>query len=301
MTTAAFLDALDNFIGRRGRPSVIYSDNGTNFVGANNIFDKLNWHTIAKTSSAKRINWIFNPPTAAWWGGWWERLVGMVKVILRKVLRKACLTYDQMYTVLINCERTINSRPLTYVSESPEDLKPLTPAMFLNDVGESECPDIDIFRKTDLNKAIRRRQEVMEHLRERFRREYLSQLVFKGDTKETRAIKVGDIVIIGDDNRKRINWPLAKVERLIEGRDGVVRVAILKTKDGILNRPLQRIYPLEIESNTVHENETNEIVTDKTIPKSVSEERCEPKVSGNADKVLQTRSGRIIKKPGYYA
>lgn len=65
LSTAAFLDALDNFIGRRNRPSVIYSDNGTNFVGANSAFEKLNWDIIAKTSSAKRIQWIFNPPAAA--------------------------------------------------------------------------------------------------------------------------------------------------------------------------------------------------------------------------------------------
>jgi len=48
------------------------------------------------------------------------------------------------------------------------------------------------------------------------------------------------------------NWPLAKIEKLIEGRDGVARVAVLKTKDGILKRPLQRIYPLEICSNDVN-------------------------------------------------
>ena len=196
MSTTAFLDALDNFIGRCGRPSVIYSDNGTNFVGANSAFERLNWNVISQTSSAKQIKWIFNPSSAAWRGGWWERLVGMVKFTLHKVLEKPCLTYNQMYTVLINCECTINSRPLTYTSDSPQDLKPLTPAIFLNGIRESECPDIDILRRVDFNSIIKRKQEVMEHLRERFRKEYLDQLVLTKNAKETRVIKVGDIVII---------------------------------------------------------------------------------------------------------
>lgn len=301
MSTAAFLDALDNFIGRRKRPAVIYSDNGTNFIGANSAFEKLNWDVIAKTSSAKRIQWIFNPPTAAWWGGWWERLVGMVKIILRKVLRKSCLTYEQMYTVLVDCERTINSRPLTYVSDSPDDLKPLTPAMFLNDsIRESECPDIDILRKIDFNNVIKRKQEVMEHLRDRFRKEYLSQLVFKNKAKESRTIKVGDIVMIGDDNRKRINWPLARIEKLIEGRDGVIRVAVLKTKDGILKRPLQRIYPLEICSDDMNGNDMREKVIEQSVSDDINEKNCEPKTNCNTKEIIKTRSGRIVKKPDYY-
>lgn len=299
MSTAAFLDALNNFIGRRGRPSVIYSDNGTNFIGANNMFEKLSWDIIAKSSSAKQINWIFNPPSAAWWGGWWERLVGMVKVILRKVLGKACLTYDQMYTVLVNCENTINSRPLTYVSDSPDDLKPLTPAMFLRDIRESECPDIDIFRKIDLNNAVRRKQEIIEHLRDRFRKEYLSQLVLKSDVKESRIIRVGDVVMIGDDNRKRIDWPLARVEKLIEGRDGIARVAILKTKDGNLKRPLQRIYPLEIERDLLNEKDVPKIVNNETGSNALSKPDCVTN-DCNVKNVVRTRSGRIVKKPKNY-
>ncbi|XP_033222835.1 uncharacterized protein LOC117176691 [Belonocnema kinseyi] len=67
------------------------------------------------------------------------------------VLGKACLTYEEMYTVLCDCELTLNSRPLTYVSEEPSDLKPLTPAMFLHDIIQSEMPDLDIINRLDLN------------------------------------------------------------------------------------------------------------------------------------------------------
>ena len=70
--TSEFLGCLRRFIVRRGKPKIVYSDNGKKFVGANNAFDKLNWDVISKYSSAKQIDWRFNPPSAAWWGVWWE-------------------------------------------------------------------------------------------------------------------------------------------------------------------------------------------------------------------------------------
>lgn len=86
LSTQNCLLSLKSFIARRGRSSIICSDNGTNFVGTHNAFKRIKWETIAKYSSAKEIDWRFNPPTAAWWGGWWERLIGLMKIILRKTL-----------------------------------------------------------------------------------------------------------------------------------------------------------------------------------------------------------------------
>ena len=297
LSTQEFLNSFRRFIGRRGRPAVMYSDNGSNFIGANNLLDVLNWDTISQYSCAQRIEWRFNPPTAAWWGGWWERLVGMLKNILRKVLGKACLTYEEMYTVLCDCENTLNSRPLTYVSDETNDLKPLTPAMFLRDIKESETPDLDIISQIDLNSRYKYKQELMEHLRRRFRKEYLSQLVIKSCAKESRKLKEGDVVLVGDDSRKRIDWPLARVEELIEGRDKKFRVAVLKTSTGKFRRPVQRIYPLEIsdsldDSHVLREKAKEDVVKEKSICAEINK-NCN--VNEN-----RTRSGRLVKKPDLY-
>ena len=246
LSTSEFLDCLRRFIGRRSRPSVIYSDNGSNFAGIDRAFSKLNWEVVAKYSSAQRINWIFNPPSVAWWGGWWEHLVGMLKNLLRKDLKRSCLNYEEMSTILCDCELTLNSRPLAYVSDASSDLKVLTPAMFLHDLKNTETRDLDIVEKINVHSRFSRKQEIMCHLRERFRNEYLSQLISKRNVKKLRDLKVGAVVLIGTDNRKRLDWPLAGVEKLILGRDNIARVAVLKTKDGLLKRPIQRVYPLEI-------------------------------------------------------
>ena len=81
----------------------------------------MNWDKIVKYSIVVRIDWTFNPRTAAWWVGWWERFIGIVKQTLRKNLGRSCLTYKEMSTILCSCEDIINSRPLTYVTEDTKD------------------------------------------------------------------------------------------------------------------------------------------------------------------------------------
>ncbi|GFX79796.1 integrase_H2C2 domain-containing protein [Trichonephila clavipes] len=65
LTTDIFIKALRRFIVRKGRISVLYSDNGTNFVGTNNALRTLDWDKIVVYSTAQKITWKFIPPTAA--------------------------------------------------------------------------------------------------------------------------------------------------------------------------------------------------------------------------------------------
>ncbi|GFT22778.1 integrase catalytic domain-containing protein [Trichonephila clavipes] len=133
-------------------PTTIYSDNGTNFKGAKRLLHALYWDSISARAAEEKVQWKFNPPSAPWWGGWWERLVQMKKAILRKILGRAALDYEELITVLCDCERGINSRPLTYVSENVDDVSPLTPKMFLQEIPESGVPDIDTVDREKLSK-----------------------------------------------------------------------------------------------------------------------------------------------------
>ena len=138
----------------------------------------------------------------------------------------------------------------------------------------------------------------MEHFRNRFHREYLSQLISKRSNKELREIQVGDVVIVGDDNRKRMDWPLARIEKLIAGRDGKIRVIELKTKDGKIVRPIQRIYPMEICNNIDEATILREKVEENTIDKKAIDD-CTPLklIEPCNNREIRTRSGRLIKKP----
>jgi hypothetical protein len=70
LRTKTFLSALRNFIRVHGRPITIYSDNGTNFHGANNLFKTIDWSNVTRVTDVQQIKWKFNIPTAPWWGGW---------------------------------------------------------------------------------------------------------------------------------------------------------------------------------------------------------------------------------------
>ena len=86
----------------RGRPSIIFSDNGNNLDGANNLFKTIDWNDIEIESTIKKIQQKFSPPSATWWGGFWEHFVQMVIKILRRTLGQSSLNYEELMTVL--CE-----------------------------------------------------------------------------------------------------------------------------------------------------------------------------------------------------
>ncbi|GFU88961.1 integrase catalytic domain-containing protein [Trichonephila clavipes] len=223
-----------------------------------------------------KILWKFIPPTAAWWGGWWEKLVRTVKELLKRTLGRSVLKYDELYTVLCDCESIINCRPLTYVSENPEELIPLTPSMFLISNKNSNIEDIEELNSNSLNKRIKYRSKLLKDLRQRFRNEYLSQLIQKHNEKESRDPQIGEVVLVGDDNKKRLFGALAKIIELIPGRDGKIRTVRLKTQHGKFLRPIQRIYPLEIRSNENLQRGLEESIT--TVSETLSPDENNQKI-----------------------
>ncbi|GFX71488.1 DUF5641 domain-containing protein [Trichonephila clavipes] len=127
-----------------------------------------------------------------------------------------------MLTVLADCESVINARPLTYVTESAV-IKPISSSMLIQDIQEYKLQDIDAVDSKSLTKRIKYRQNLIKDLRERFRSEYLSTLTQRVQKRQPRIkVSIGDIVLVGADNKKRIDWPLGRISQLILGRDGEV-------------------------------------------------------------------------------
>ena len=109
----------------------MYSDNGANFKGATSelkeFVTSLDQTAITDFATSVQIKWSFNPPEAPHMGGAWERLVRSVKEVMQGLVQDHVLTDPQLLTLLTEAEAIVNSRPLTYVSEDPNDLEPLTP------------------------------------------------------------------------------------------------------------------------------------------------------------------------------
>ncbi|CAL8080962.1 unnamed protein product [Orchesella dallaii] len=246
LSTRAFVKSLGRFMEKHGRPAVIYSDNGTNFVGANNLFKEMDWETIRKVEEIKPIQWKFNPPASAWWGGWWERLVRTVKDLLRKTIGKGVVNQSELYTLLKKVEEVINNRPITYVSEDSSDLEALTPAMFLRTPSRVVYPEGESTESLNLRIRHQYMTTLKEELRRRFRSEYLALLVSK-PKKLSRELRVGELVFVGSDQVKRLHWKLGRILEFLSGKDGVQRLARVKSEDKKILVPAQRLYPLELD------------------------------------------------------
>lgn len=255
LTTEGFLLSFRRFVARRGKPLHVYSDNGTNFVGAKTELERLSKffksqnQQLTEVLATENISWHFIPPHAPHFGGLWEAAVRCTKFHLKRVMSNEIFTFEEMYTLMVQIEAILNSRPLTPLSSDPNDLNPLTPAHFL--IGRSllSAPDPDV-RDIPISRLSRFQhlQQLSQHLWSRWSKEYISQLQqrYKWHRNQSQ-VEEDSMVVVKEDNLPSCRWLLGRVVQLHPGKDGVNRVASIRTVKGVIRRPLVKICPLPIE------------------------------------------------------
>ena len=250
--TNSFINALRRFVNRRGRPEVMYSDQGTNFVGAvpelKELIDGLDQEQIENFATRNNFRWKFNPPASPHMGGAWERLIRSVKQVMSGLMKERVLTDPQLYTLLTEVESILNTRPLTRASDDVNDLEALTPNHILLGRHRNWVYVTDKIGEKDVTsrKRWRQVQALGAMFWRRWKSEYLPTLTQRPTAAlDTPNLKVDELVLVGNDDTKRGKWPLGRVTRVIPGNDGVVRVVEVKTKDGTYTRPVAKLYRLE--------------------------------------------------------
>ena len=251
LTTDAFIASLRRFTSRRGKPSLILSDHGTNFTGANQelkeIYEFFNKQKtqgdISDFCSAQCIKWRFIPEHAPHFGGLWEAAVKSMKFHFKRIVGTTKLTFEELTTILAQIESCLNSRPLAPLPHEEDNIEALTPGHFLIGKPLEFIPDPSLsYRNLSLLKRWYLCQSVVRHFWKRWSHEYLSSLRKHNKWKfPSRNIRIGDIVILQEDNLVTTKWPLAKVIQVHPGKDGLVRVATVKTSTGVYKRPVAKL------------------------------------------------------------
>ncbi|XP_062538696.1 uncharacterized protein LOC134206972 [Armigeres subalbatus] len=261
LTTDGFMGALQRFVSRRGLVHKLYSDNATNFEGAKNEMRRLaslfkeeqHQKKLNEFCTERTIEWSFIPPRSPHMGGIWEAGVKSVKSHLKMVMAENKLSFEQLATVLAQIEAILNSRPLSPLSNDPNDIAAITPAHFL--IGR-EFQAIPEPSYQHLPQGRLSKWQLVQDIRQRFWRvwtqDYLHELQqLQRDFKVTK-FEVGALVLIVDDNSPPLQWQLARIIELHQGNDGHTRVVTLRTKNGTTKRAIKKICVLPLVSEPDH-------------------------------------------------
>jgi Family of unknown function (DUF5641) len=257
LSTQAFFAVFDKFTSRRGLPHTMHSDNGLNFVGAQNDLRELYKFLSQSTTqedirhylAQNEIEWHFIPPRAPEHGGLWEAGVKSMKHHFHRVAKNALLTFEEFDRLKSRIEAILNSRPLTAISHDPSDLSALTAGHFL--IGrplvakpEKDLTQISINRLQRWERVI----QMQQHFWNRWSREYLHQLqVRTKNYKDVVPVTTGQLVLLHIDNLPSMQWPLGRITNIYPGKDGVTRVASVRTAKSSYERPVTKLALLPID------------------------------------------------------
>ena len=254
LETGTFLNAFVRMAARRGWPTKVLSENGTNFVGADKeikeLVSQLDHDRIQRVTSTQGVDWHFNPPLAPHFGGVFESMIKSAKRAICCVLKEADINDEELETTFVGVESLMNSRPLTAVIEDPNDEPVLTPNHFLiGQMGDDFIPESVDTTAFNPRRRWRRVQELTRHVWRRWMKEYLPHIGSRHKWFFPAVnLKVGDVVMVTDPNAARREWKVGRIECTYPGRDDLVRVVDVRVGDKVLRRPISRISPLEIAS-----------------------------------------------------
>ena len=253
-----FLLAFIKFVNAHCHPSVIYTDNASNFVSAGKMLGSTKFdNPFTEYLEQNNVKHHKIPAYSAWVGAAWERLIRTVKLAIHKSVGRARLEYFGFVSLLSEIQCAINSRPLTYRDSDINNLDILTPNSFLNvnnyrhlNFGELDGSELQIATRTELLKTFTKREDLLDNLLTLWHDSYLLSLRETSKDMYDRyweeCISIGDIVLIAVPNRPRVWWQMGRVIELLTGTDGKTRCVKLKTPTGEGVYSTCLLYPLEI-------------------------------------------------------
>jgi hypothetical protein len=249
--------------------------------------------------TSRGIEWRHITEKAPWRGALYERLIGLVKHNLRRVIGRKTIDFEGLETLFVETEGIVNRRPLTTILEGEID-RPLRPVDFLQpltDANHVSEPIVDLNQSTDPDVFLdrdKRRNETekltklyrfimlkVEHFWEVWRTDYLLALRDRWKNNENKGVIrspiIGELIIIHDEQLPRSVWKIGRVTEVLNSR-----TVTLKTipKGAIIRRAVEHVYPLELGDDMADEGLPEDPVNDQEEPVSaIPKETSEPLVN----------------------
>jgi len=196
-------------VARRGKPEVVISDNGTNFTSADrelrDLVLALDQAQIKENATSDRILWRFNPPGGSHHGGLFES----AKKALPAILGESKTTDEELLKAVVEVERILNARPLTYCSSDPNDELVISPNHFFHgQMGGQLAPRVVVDIEFNPRKRWRFVQDLISKCWRRWMKEFLSTLNTRNKwVDQKRNVAPGDVVLLVDPSNPRANGP----------------------------------------------------------------------------------------------
>ncbi|XP_071052909.1 uncharacterized protein [Onthophagus taurus] len=170
--------------------------------------------------------------------------VKSAKYHLKRIVQNARLTYESFYALLVQIESILNSRPLCPLSQDPYDLQALRPGHFL--IGESltTLPQRNVTEiPTNTLNNFQQLQQMCQNFWKKWSSEYLHTVQQRNKWRidVPEGIRIGDLVLLKEDNTPPLLWPLGLVTELHPGNDGAIRVVSVRTNRGEVKRGVKKV------------------------------------------------------------
>jgi hypothetical protein len=271
MSVEDMMHGLRRFVSRYGPPTLFYSDNALTFKCAARELKLVFSHPkLQKYLNDRKITWKFYVEKAPWMGGFIERVVGLYKSAIRRVVGRAKLDYQEFVTLVCELNGMLNSRPISYVYDTVGEEDPITPSKLWCGKNITMFPPFyeargDLRDPNICRKRLKYLDKVLTHFWNRFSTEYLSSLserhLSRNLPRDGRQPKIGELVLVKNDKLPRGRWKIARVIKVTPGSDGVVRRVELKlpcTEPRTeLSRPPRLLVPFECEVDKYDDQENN--------------------------------------------
>ena len=259
LSASSFLNLFRRFVAARSLPQVIYSDHGTNLSATSKFLkDMLTNEVIQNYMIHHQVTWNFIHVRSPWEGGFYERLIGVTKGCLRKLLYRKVLDAQELTTVVAEVQARINNRPLTYVSSEQQALQSLTPNHLMIGRRIITMPPLELEDDLDpsfeighnlLNSRYSHLSRLIKKFEAVFHTDYLIALRARhygnNPASTTTPLQVGNIVLV-ESTTDRERWPLGRITQLLPDTAGVIRAVKVYSGGNESVRTLGKLVPMEL-------------------------------------------------------